>query len=160
MALIPFYLRRPAAILKLPEAIARGLTPSAFIRELKDLGLSYRNTVMLADWASAAGIEAKKDVIKYVRKDYVPSMRTVADVTYNLSQEYMYKLKVFSRTSPDEPIKEEFINIMQDTLLRPAEVERLAWELIKEQSPKTVENVERISLAQIFHRIPAPLEED
>jgi len=160
MALIPYFVRRPAAILKIAEAIARGLTVEGFIRELKAVGSSYRRTLMLADWRSAAGIEAKKDLIKYVRKDRLPSISIIADVEWNLSKEYMYKLKVQSLKAPGEPITETFINIVQDRLLTPTELERLAWEMIKEQSPKESVTVQRITPVAILHRIPAPLEEE
>jgi len=123
MPLLPTFLRRPSAILKMPEAIARGLTVEGFIRELKDAGLSYRRTLMLSDWRSVAGIEAKKDVIKYVRKDRMPTMKAVADVEWDLSAEYMYKVKVWTRTRPDEPLQERYVNVLSDRLLTPLQIE-------------------------------------
>jgi hypothetical protein len=160
MALIPLFLRRPTAILKIPDAIARGLTPTAFIKELMAEGLSYRRTLMLADWRSVAGIEAKKDVAKYVRKDRVPTMRVMADVEWELSKEYMYKVKTWSRTSPDEPLTERFVNLPSDKLLTPREIEQQVGERWGEWERYAPERLERLTVVGYFHRIESPLEED
>jgi len=160
MAVIPFYLRRPAAILKMPEAILRGLTPTAFIKELTDLGLSYRKTLMLSDWRSSAGIEAKKDLIKYVRKDRLPSIRVIADVEWELSQEYMYKVKVWSRLQPDEPLTERFVNLMSDVPLTPAQIEEQIYRRWGEWEKYSAESLERVQVSLAFHKVPSPLEEE
>ena len=153
MALIPTYLRRPSAILKIPEAIARGLTVEGFIRELKEAGLTYRRTLMLADWRSVSGIEAKKDVVKYIRKDRMPSMRAVADVEWNMSEEYMYKVKCWVRVEPDEPLRERFANYMSDKLLTPAQLEKPFYEKWSRTEKYEKEILERIQLIGIYHRV-------
>ena len=160
MALLPSYLRRPTAILKMPEAILRGLTPTAFIRELKDLGLSYRRTLMLADWRSVSGIEAKKDVIKYVRKDRMPSIRSVADVEWEMSKEYMYKVKAWSQTRPDEPLTERFVNITSDKLLTPAQIEQQVYGRWGEWERYEGETLKRVQVVGVYHKIETPLSED
>lgn len=160
MPLIPFYLRRPEAILRIPEAIARGLTVEGFIRELKSAGTSYRRTLMLGDWRSAAGIEAKKDLIKYVRKDRIPSMRVIPDVTYDISREYMYKVQVWLQTKAGEPLKDKFVNIMSDVALTPTEVEQTYYKrYYKEHTIPPIELV-KLQIVAAFHKIPAPLAEE
>jgi len=160
MAIIPFYLRRPSAILKLPEIIARGLTPTAFIKELTSLGLSYRRTLMLADFRSIANIEAKKGLFKYVRKDRLPSIRVIADVEWELSNEYMYKVKTWSQLKPDEPLTERFVNIMSDKLLTPAEIEQQVYSRWGEWEMYAAEKLKRIEPVGVYHKIPSPLEEE
>ncbi|KKL53181.1 hypothetical protein LCGC14_2278050, partial [marine sediment metagenome] len=98
MATIASYLKRPTAILRMPQAIARGLTPTAFLSQLKLKGLGYRKQRFLADWRSVSGIEKRKDVFKYVRKDRRPSMKSMADVEWEMSEEYMFKVRARFRT--------------------------------------------------------------
>jgi hypothetical protein len=160
MALVPFYLRRPTAILKMPEAILRGLTPSAFIKELTGLGLSYRKTLMLADWRSQSNIEARKDLIKYVRKDRLPSRSIIADVEWELSQEYMYKAKVRSRLRPGEPMAERFVNLMSDIPLTPGQVEEQIYRRWGEWEKYSAESLEGVQVWAVYHRVSIPLEED
>lgn len=160
MSLIPFYLRRPSAILKIPEAIARSLTVEGFIRELKDLGLSYRRTLMLADWRSVAGIEAKKDLIKYVRKDRIPTARVMADVEWDVSQEYMYKCKTWSQLRPDEPLTERFVNILSDVPMTPSEIEQQVYVRWGEWERYSAEALQRVQIQAAYHKIPSPLEEE
>lgn len=157
MALIPLFLRRPQAILKIPDALARGLTATSWIKELKGLGLSYRKTNMLADFRSVAGIEAKKDAIKYVRKDRLPSIRAVADVEWELSKEYMIKVKTWSQTRPDEPLEERFVNIMSDKNLTPAEIQTQVQARWGEWEKYEGEVLKRVQPVGVYHRIESPL---
>jgi len=157
MEWLPTYSRRSTAILKMSEAVSRGQTVAGFIRELEASTGTYRRTVMLADWRSVAGIEAKKDLIKYVRKDRMPSTRVIADVTWNLSKEYLYKLRAWSRVSPDKPLTEHFINIMSDVPLTVAEIERqafLEWDFFEKYRH---ERLTGVTVLQVLHRIPSPL---
>lgn len=156
MAIIEAFLRRPTAILKMPSAIARGLSVEGFIRELKSLGLSYRHTNMLADWRSVSGVEARKEVIKYVRKDRLPSMRSVADVEWELSKEYMYKVKAWSRTKPDEPLTERFVNITSDKLLTPQEIESQIYSRWGEWEKYQGDALERVQVVGVYHKIEPP----
>lgn len=159
MALLPSFLRRPTAILKMPEAIARGLSAEGFIRELKGIGASYRRTLMLADWRSVSGIEAKKDVVKYVRRDRLPSIKAVADVEWELSKEYMYKVKAWTQTHPDEPLAERFVNIVSDRLLTPLQIEEQIYERWGEWEKYEGESIKKLQTVGVYHRIDSPLEE-
>lgn len=160
MAIIPFYVRRPAAILRMPEAIARGLTVQGFIRELTSIGATYRRTLMLADWRSVSGIEAKKDLIKYVRKDRLPTAKSIADVEWNFSKEYMYVANTWSRLRPDAPLTQRTVNLMSDIPLTPAQVEQQISEGWGVWEKYGQEKLERVLVKSAFHRIPPPLEED
>ena len=159
MAIIPSYLKRSTAILKMPDAIARGLTASAFIKELKAEGIGYRRTNMLADWRSVAGIEAKKDVVKYVRRDRRPSVKAIADVEWELSKEFMYKVKVTMLTEPDEPMTERFVNIMHDKLLTPAQIEEQVYRLWSQWEKYQGEIIDKLQIAGVYHRVESPLED-
>lgn len=122
-------------------AIREGISQAAFLRQAITEGFSVRRTVMIGDWHSIGETQKKTELFKYVRKDYHATPAVVAQVEWELSKEYMYKVKVLSRVRPGEPVTERFVNIMQDRPLTPGEVEALAWELIGEQSPKIASQV-------------------
>lgn len=134
-------IERAIVIAKMRKAFRIGQSASSFLTDMKAQGLSYRRTDMLADWRSVNEIEAKEGLLRFVRKDYKPTQRVIAEVDWKISTEFMYKVKVQSRLRPDEPVTERFVNIMQDRPLTPAEVERLAWEMISEQSPKRLSEI-------------------
>lgn len=159
MPLIPIFLRRPTAILKIPDALTRGLSVTGFINELKGLGLSYRKTLMLSDWRSVSGVEARKDAIKFVRKDRLPSPKIIPDVEWELSKEYMYKVNTWSRLKPDEPLTERFVNVMSDVPMSPAEVEEQVTSQWGEWEKYSAEKLEDIKVVGAYHRIESPLEE-
>jgi len=147
MAIIEAFLRRPIAILKIPDAIARGLSPTAWIKELTSLGLSYRRANMLADFRSVAGTEARKGLLKYVRKDYIPNIRTMANVTWDMSREYMYKLNVWTQTRPGEVLVERQVNIMTNKAMTIGQVEQelyTKWGTWEKYEPEQIQKMEVI----------------
>lgn len=158
MAKTPYSIRRAAAILKIPNAIERGLTPSAFIRELREAGLSYRRTLMFSDWRNVLGTEARKDVIKYVRRDRHLSIRSMADVDWLMSADYMYKVKVWTRTRPDEPLQERFVNIMHDKPLSPTAIIQELYSRWSSYEKYMPEQIEKTELVGAWHKVE-PLEE-
>lgn len=145
--------KRSAVILRAKIAFQKGISASKFINNMKERGLSYRRTDMLADFRSVNEVERKADAFKYVRKDYMPTAAVIAQVDWNLSSEYMYKVKIKSRIAPGEPLTERFVNIMQDRPLTPAEVEALTWSMIGEQSPKLQSQVVEVVPWTALHRI-------
>jgi len=135
---------RSEVILRAKKAFTEGISASTFISQMRGLGLSYRRTDMLADFRSVNELERKADAFKFVRKDYYPTIRSMAQVDFKISTEFMYKLKVHARTEPGLPITERFINISSDIPLTRGMVEEKAWEMIGEQSPDKRKQVERI----------------
>lgn len=134
-------IKRAAAFMLMRKAVDKGQSRSSFLAELRTKGMTYRKTTMLGDWRGLANLDAKKDLLKYVRKDRLPSSKVIATVPWDMSEEYMYICKVRSRISPDEPITERNINITQDKPLTPLQIEQLAWEMISEQSPKQIAQI-------------------
>ncbi len=119
---------RAEVIAKMRVAFREGLSASKFIARSAAEGLSYRRTDMLADWRSINELEKKDGLIRFVRKDYYPSEKTIAAVTWTTSKEYMYKVKVTTRLRPDEPLGERFVNIMSAVPLTPAMVKAEVWQ--------------------------------
>ncbi len=136
--------KRSEVILRAKIAFTEGISASTFITQMRGLGLSYRRTDMLSDFRSVNELERKADAFKFVRKDYYPTTRSMAQVDWNTAHEFMYKLKVQARTEPGLPITERFINISSDIPLTRGMVEEKAWEMIGEQSPDKRRQVERI----------------
>jgi len=134
-------IKRAQVIGLMRGAFRRGQSASSFMADMKVKGLRYRRTDMFADWRSVNELEKKKDLLQYVRKDRLPTKAAIAEVTWDIKHEYMYVVKVRSRIGPEEPIMERKVNIMEDRPLTPKEVEGLAWEMIKEQSPKKVQEI-------------------
>ncbi len=120
---IPFGAKRASAQLLIKSAVKQNLSAAETIRRLKDKGISYRRTDMLADWRSAGNVEAKSGLLRYVRKDYVPSGRVLAEVTWKLSREYMYKIQMEVRESPGAKPVIRHINLMSDKPMTPREME-------------------------------------
>ena len=121
-------IERSEVIARMRGAFRKGQKAGAFINDMKAEGLSYRRTTMLADWRSINELESKGEAFKYVRKDYYPTTKSMAQVEWRLSQEFMYKVRVLSRTDPKAPITERFVNIMSDTPMTPRMVEQAVVE--------------------------------
>ncbi len=121
---------RAEVIAKMRGAFRSGKTASRFLTDMKAAGLSYRRTDMLSDWRSVNQLERKEGAIRNVRRDRYPTAKTMAQVEWGLSKEFMYKVKVQSVIKAGEPMTERFVNIMSDIPLTPsmieAEVEK-AW---------------------------------
>ena len=114
---------RAEVIQRMSGAFKKGLSASRFLADMKAKGLSYRRTDMLADWRSVNQLESKKALMKYVRRDRLPSNKVIAAVEWDLSEEFMYTVKVQSVLRPGEPITERFVNIGSDVPMTPAMVE-------------------------------------
>lgn len=160
MAIPLLGLRRSIAIKLIPKAFASGISVGAFIRQLQGTTGGYRRTTMLSDWRTVTGIEAKKDVLKYIRKDRLPSAASMADVEWGYDKEYVYKANTWSRIHPDEPLTERMVTFQSDTNLTPAQVEEqiaMKWSEWERYIP---EKVERIQVVSVYHIIPSPDEVD
>lgn len=145
--------KRSAAILRAKIAFKQGISASQFIIDMKSRGLSYRRTDMLADFRSVNQVESKADLYKYVRKDRTPTAAVIAQVDWDLSSEFMYKVKIVSRLRPGEPLTERFVNIMQDRPMSPGEIEALTWSMIGEQSPKLQSQVVSVTPWTVIQRV-------
>lgn len=125
-------------------AFRRGESASAFMRDMRVKGLTYRRTDMMSDWRSVNELERKAGALQYVRKGYYPTEATIAVVDWNISQEYMYVAKVWSRLKPDEPLTERKVNILSDVPMTPAMVEQAIVEKWSEWEQYTAEEIDRI----------------
>ena len=134
-------------------AFRRGESASRFITDMKVRGLSYRKTTMLSDWRSINELETKKALMQYVRKDYYPSEAVTAQVSWDLTQEYMYVVKVKSRLKPGVPITERNINITSDVPMTPRMVEQAVIEKWAEWEDYTSEELGDIIPWAAVHKV-------
>jgi len=153
MSILDKYLRRSAAIMAMPEAILSGMSASAFLSKIKFTTGGYQRQRFLADWRSVAGIEARKDAFKFVRRDRRPPMSALADVEWELESEYMYKTRVFVRTSAGEPLQERFVNIPSDRQLTPGEIEQEVEARWDDKWKYEGESLERVQATAGYHRV-------
>ena len=115
---------RAESIARMRKAFRAGLSASRFITDERLAGRpTYRRTTMLADWRSVNQLEVKEGLARFIRRDRYPAEKTIAAVGWNLSKEYMYKVKVQSVIRIGEPITERLVNIMSDVPLTPAMIE-------------------------------------
>lgn len=137
-------IERAIVIAKMRGAFRSGLSGSAFINQMRSEGLSYRRTDMLSDWRSINELERKAEAFKYVRKDYYATAKTIAQVDWAMSKEFLYKVKVESRLRPGEPIVSRFVNIISDSPMTPRMVEQavveqwITWEKYSEELIETI----------------------
>ncbi|GAH02111.1 unnamed protein product, partial [marine sediment metagenome] len=130
----------------------KGQAASKFIADMRTAGLSYRRTDMLSDWRSINELESKKDLFKYVRKDYYPTEKIVAQVEWDLDKEFMYVVNIRKRTSPDAPITERNVNIQSDTPMTPRMVEQAVTEKWSDPWKYQAEIIEEIIPFIAVHR--------
>ncbi len=146
-------IERAQVLLRMKAAIREGQSASRFITSMRAEGLGYRRQTMLSDWRSVTGVAKKEGTARYVRKDFKPTAKVVADVTWDLSREFMTKVKVHVRTRPGEPITERFVNIMSDVALTPNQIEESVLENLEEWSDSIPGVVERVTPWTILRRV-------
>lgn len=120
--------KRSEVVLRMRQAFRIGRSASAFITEMRTKGLGYRRAEMLADWRSVNEIESKAGMLRNVRRDYYPSVRAMANVDWDMSQEFMYVLNIKTRRGDEEQITDKRVNIMSDIPLTPRQVEAELYE--------------------------------
>jgi len=135
---------RATFIAKARVAFKAGISQTSFIRDMKAAGLSYRHTDMLADFRSVSGIAKVEGLLRFVRKGFFPAEKNIATTTWKLPKEFMYKVYIYTRTYPGEPLDKRFISIPADAPLTTAVIEQAAYKAIEKLSPKLLENLEAI----------------
>lgn len=145
---------RMIAIAKMRGAVKAGMSAAAFIRQMRIEGLSYRYGDMRTDYASVKGVDRVEGRLRFVRKDRVPTGIIVAKAWPDMSKEFMYTIKVFTRLSPGEPIAERFVNLMSDRALTPLEMESQVSEWWREKERYEHEILEEIRVWSAIHRGP------
>jgi len=148
----PKGIERSEVIQRMRAALKVGVSASAFIRDMTTRGIAYRRTTMLADWRSVGDIQKKTGLLRYVRKDRVPTVEIAQAEGWKMSSEYMFKVKVQTRLRPGEPVLERFVNIMHDRPVTPGQLEQEAGRLFVELYLRKGEKVVAIVPETAIHR--------
>lgn len=114
---------RAETIARARKSIREGISAGRWISDMKERGLSYRRTDMLADYRNVLHLERKEGALSFVRKDRYPTEKAMASVTWKISKEFMYVVKVQSVLRPGEPITERKVNILSDVPMTPTMIE-------------------------------------
>ena len=146
-------LKRATVIGLMRGAFRRGQSAGSFIGDMRAKGLTYRRTDMLSDWRSVNELERKAGAMRFVRRDYYPATKAIADVEWSLSEEWMYKVKVESRLRPGDPLTERFVNIMSDSPMTPEMVEQRVTEKWSEWEDYTAEAIEKMVVWTAVHKV-------
>lgn len=128
-------IRRAELKLLMKGAFAEGLSFNAFERQQRAIEPCPRRTLMLADWRSALSLKKKKGLLRYVKKNLLPTAAMQAKSWEKMTTQYMYTVRIQARRTPTGEIKSDFRNIGSDVPLTPAQVEAEMWQRIKTQSP-------------------------
>ena len=143
---------RAEVVQRMRSAIKAGLSASKFISKMREAGLSYRRTDMLADWRDAGSIQKKEGLARYVRKGYVPSDRIAEIRAWSMSKEYMYKVRSESILRAGEKPVTRFVNIMSDRPMTIEEIEEEIWERSFTQSPPKAGEERKFIVDTVIHR--------
>ena len=147
-------IERSETIARMRKAFRQGITASRFIRDQREAGRpTYRRTTMLSDWRSINELEVKEGLIRYVRKDRYPTEKTLAAVEWELSKEYMYKVKVQSVIQAGQPVTERFVNIMSDIPLTPDMIEEQVREEWAEWEKYAKEEIVGLTTWSAVHKV-------
>jgi len=137
----------------MPQAIASGMSATAFLRKIQFTTGGYQKSRFLADWRNVAGTEKRKNAFKFVRRDRRPPMSALADVDWDLSEDYMYKVRAFVRVTPGEPLTERFVNVPSDKPLSLEEIEQEVFERWDEKWKYKDEQLERVQPVAGWHYV-------
>ena len=146
---------RAEVIARMRGAFKKGQSASRFLKDMSKAGLSYRRTDMLADWRSVNQLQVKEGLVRYIRKDRYPAGKTLAAITWEMSKEYMYKVKVQSIIRAGEPITERFVNIMSDVPMTPEMVEAEITERWGEQEKYAAEELKGLQVWSAVRKVMA-----
>lgn len=126
-------------------AVRAGKSRAAFSRDLKAQGIEYPTKQLREDWSTITDFVAKDGALVHVRRDSYPAEKTLVETDWDIEGEYMYKVKVTSRLSPDEPIKERFVNIVTDEPMTPAMIEQAVvdkWAEYEDYGAETIDTIQ------------------
>jgi len=144
---------RAESVLRMKQALTRGLSFNAFYRSAQEKGISYRRIDMMSEWRSQGELKKKEGLLKYVRKDYMPSAELVKAESWKMSKEYMYKVKVETRLRPGIKPVEQFVNVISDNPLTVRGVEQRAVELWRVWYPTKVDEITKMVVETGIRRV-------
>ena len=147
-------LARAESIARARKYIREGVSASRWIASMKELGISYRRTEMLADYREVLELEKKTGLARFVRKGYVPADKAAELHAWEMSAEYMYTLRSTRIARPGAPPEITYVNLMSDVPLTVEAIETEAWERSFGQSPPAPGEEREFLLETAIRRVP------
>ena len=123
--------RRATAWLYIQRAVREGMSANETLRQLREVGLSYRRTDFLADYRRAAQIPVKADRLKYVPKKYRPGDALYIEQPGFMAREYRYTVKLTVRNTVTGEVRDIYNRMASDTELSIARMIEIAQEVSK-----------------------------
>jgi hypothetical protein len=129
-------MQRSTIIARMRAAIKRGQTTSSFIADMRTKGIKlYRRADMYADWRELSSILKAESALERIRTGRIPIDRMAELKVWEMSREYMYKVRCDTITPTREKLEPIYVNIMSDKSMTVEEIEREAFLRAFEQSP-------------------------
>ena len=151
----PKGIERAEVVQRMKSAIKRGQSATSFIADMRKAGLAYRRTTMLADWRTQGDYTKKEGLLRYVRKDYVPSQELVRAESWDLKRDFMFQVRLQIQRHPGEPIESQFVNIMSDKPLTIRQIEQAALELPAEHYAVGEEQIVGVTVETGIRKVSA-----
>jgi len=145
---------RAELLLLMKKAYRQKQSGTSLYWDLRAKGRVIRKSDFFSDWRGVTQTEAKAGLMRYVRRGYYPTEKTIAAVPWEkLTSEYMYKVKVKSRLEPGKPMAERFVNIMSDVPMTGRMVEQAVVEKWKDWEDYTAEAIEEIIPWTVYRQV-------
>ena len=151
----PKGIERAEVVQRIKSAIKKGQSATSFIADMRKAGLGYRRTDMLADWRTQGDYEKKQGLLRYVRKDYVPSQELVRAESWRLKSDFMFQVRLHIQRRPGEPLESQIVNIMSDKPLTIREIEQAALELPVERYTVGEEKIVGVTVETGIRKVSA-----
>lgn len=146
-------IERAIAKAKMANAIRKGQTAAGFIEQMRKEGYGYATKTMYSDWRAAKESVAKEGALSKLSATQRPSIKTMAEVEWQLRKEYMYKVKVVVSEKGRKGTKERFVNILSDTRLTVRQIERAAKKTFTQSENYGRELLESLQAWTAYHRV-------
>lgn len=134
-------INRAIAMAKMWAAARKGQTATSFIREIRKAGLGYATQAMYKDYRSVAKTISMEGALGKLRPEQRPAGKTMAEVEWQLSQEYMYKVKVKVKEKGRKEPVERYANILSNLRLTMEQLQQevyLRWQALEKYAGETL----------------------
>ena len=119
--------------LYIKSAAIKGFGATRTLEGLKSVGLGMRKTDMLKAYRNYAGIPERAELVKYVRKDYIPSARLFTQQSGYMTRNYRYTIEYQTIDDVTGSVTLKHTRLITDTPRTIQQIEDEANEIMAEQ---------------------------
>lgn len=142
---------RAELVAKMRIAFKAGKSFNRFYTTEKAKKSVYGRSPMLRDWANINQLVQQEGRARFIRKGYVPAENTAQIRKWDMSAEWMYKVRSVRVLKKGDTPEITFINIMSDKPLTVSEIVQEAFERSFKQSPPKSGEERKFSLESVIH---------